>query len=495
MTEIPIGESQNVEYKEAWRDDFLAWICGFANAQGGRIYLGVDDEGKVVGLADSKRLMEDIPNKIATLLGIVADVNLLTSADGKEYMEIVVEPSNVPISYRGAYHYRSGSTKQELRGAALQQFILKKMGRTWDDMAEPHATIEMIDRKAVDYFLRHAIDAGRAEPEQRNDDTATVLESLRLIDTEGHLTYAAILLFGKDPQRFFPSAVFRIGRFGKDEADLIYQDSIEGNILQMADKVVSILRAKYLISPISYKGMQRLERLEIPEEALREMLYNAIVHKWYGGVHTQMKIYDDHIELWNDGRLPEALAGKDLKAKHASHPRNKLIASVFYRAGLIETWGRGIYKVCAAFRKAGLEEPTWQEYQGGMLTTIPRGNDGDEQVNDTVNNSNDTVNDTDDPINGPNNGPDDPINDPVNDSRDPVNDPDDPVNLSVTEKDILRLLKENPYATYSQLGAQLSKSNPTIKRMLKKLREANMLVRRGSDKTGYWEIVEQKPKD
>ena len=84
-----------------------------------------------MAVPDSKRLLEDIPNKIVNYLGIVADVNLLQSEEGKEYIEIVVEPSNMPIAYHGAYHYRSGSTKQELKGVALQQFILKKMGRSW----------------------------------------------------------------------------------------------------------------------------------------------------------------------------------------------------------------------------------------------------------------------------------------------------------------------------------------------------------------------------
>lgn len=71
------SESQNIEYKESWRDEYLKWICGFANAQGGTIYIGVNDNKDIIGVADSKRLMEDIPNKITNYLGIVADVNLL----------------------------------------------------------------------------------------------------------------------------------------------------------------------------------------------------------------------------------------------------------------------------------------------------------------------------------------------------------------------------------------------------------------------------------
>ena len=166
-----MSESQNIEYKESWRDEYLKWICGFANAQGGRIYIGINDKQEIVGVADSKRLMEDIPNKIVNYLGIVADVNLLHSNEDKEFIEIVVEPSNVPIAYHGQYHYRSGSTKQEMKGTALQQFILKKMGRSWDDTTNDSAKLDDIDRNAIDYFLRRAINAQRIAPSLNGEDT------------------------------------------------------------------------------------------------------------------------------------------------------------------------------------------------------------------------------------------------------------------------------------------------------------------------------------
>jgi len=227
MTKIRNGESQNIEYKESWRDEYLKWICGFANASGGSIYIGVNDRMEIIGVDNSKRLMEDIPNKIVTHLGIVADVNLLHEGE-LDYIEIIVEPSNIPIAYKGIYHYRSGSTKQELRGTALQQFILKKMGRSWDDVGNDRATLDDIDRKAIDYFLRKGIDAQRIPEDLREASTKEVLVSLGLIDDDGLLKNAAILLFGKNPLKFFPSVAFKIGRFGKDEADLMFQDVIEG---------------------------------------------------------------------------------------------------------------------------------------------------------------------------------------------------------------------------------------------------------------------------
>ena len=120
-------ECQNIEWKETWSDEYLKWICGFANAQGGKLYIGVDDSEKVVGVANAKRLLEDIPNKIVTTLGIVPQVNLI-SENGLDYLEIVVSPSNIPIAYHGAYYVRSGSTKQELKGAALQSFFSGRWG-------------------------------------------------------------------------------------------------------------------------------------------------------------------------------------------------------------------------------------------------------------------------------------------------------------------------------------------------------------------------------
>ena len=103
-------ENQNTEWKESWRDEYLKWICDLANAQRGKIYIGTDDKGNVIGVQDSKKLLEDIPNKVRDILGIIVDVNLLSQED-KDYIEICVNPSSYPVNYKGEYHYRSGSTK------------------------------------------------------------------------------------------------------------------------------------------------------------------------------------------------------------------------------------------------------------------------------------------------------------------------------------------------------------------------------------------------
>jgi len=364
-----VNENQNIEYKESWRDEYLKWVCGFANAQGGKILIGVDDKGQVVGLDNSKRLMEEIPNKIVAHLGLVADVNLRKKGT-KSYLEIIVQPNTVPISYHGAYHYRSGSTKQELKGTALQQFLLKKIGRTWDDMVVEKSYLNRINSNTLNTFLHFAMESKRISPDAPSHDLESLFAKLHLIDDNGHLKNAAILLFYEDPIQYFSTAYFKIGRFGKSDSDLKFQDVIEGNIFDMPEKVIRILRAKYLISPIRYEGLQRKEDLEYPESALREAILNAVVHKDYTGSSIQLSVYDDKLVLWNPGSLPEDLSIDMLKKKHPSRPRNKNIAEVFFKAGYIEAWGRGISKIMDACRDAGLPEPSIEEYAGGIQITF-----------------------------------------------------------------------------------------------------------------------------
>src|SRR5690349_11153410 len=105
-----------------------AGICGFANAQGGVIFIGKDDNGKVTGIGDHKKLMDEIPNKVKDLMGILVDINL-HDENGLYFLEIIIQPYSVPISLRGRYYYRSGSTKQELIGAALTDYLLRKSGK------------------------------------------------------------------------------------------------------------------------------------------------------------------------------------------------------------------------------------------------------------------------------------------------------------------------------------------------------------------------------
>lgn len=249
---------------------------------------------------------------------------------------------------------------------------MRKLGRSWDDMECERATMEDIDERAVRYFVNRGIESQRLPESTRESTTEQVLGKLHVYEN-GKLKNAAPLLFGKDPEKFFPLADFRIGRFGNSEHDLMFQDVIDGNIIQMADKVIEVLRSKYLITPIHYEGMQRIDALEVPEKSLREAIYNAICHKAYTGVQIQMKVYNDKIWLWNEGSLPFDYTSESLLRPHSSKPRNKNIAYAFYLAGFIESWGRGIDIIRNGFINAGLTAPTIENTMGGVLVMMPRG--------------------------------------------------------------------------------------------------------------------------
>jgi len=358
-------ENQNTEYKQSWRDEFLKPVCAFANTEGGTLYIGIDDAGQVVGVENADKLLTDIPNKITDMLRIVAAVNLKREKN-KEYIVIKIKAYEAPVSFKGKYYIRSGSTTQELNGAALQNFLLQKNGTSWESVVEERASMKDIDLNTIAKFKE--LSTKRFPAAAKEKSVVGLLEKLHLLNN-GKLTRAAILLFGKDPRKFYISSYIKIGRF-KDDATLLSMDDIYGNLFQQAEDTIEVLKKKYLQAEVKIKKLHREEELEYPEPALREAIVNAIVHKDYSSVHTQLKIYPDHLSLWNNGELSQKLTLEKLKKTHSSYPRNELIADVFYKAAYIEAWGHGTVKMIEECKKAGLPEPLYEDDAGGMLITF-----------------------------------------------------------------------------------------------------------------------------
>lgn len=300
-------------------------------------------------------------------MGITAEVNLLQDAENN-YIEIIVQPYSVPISLRGRYYYRSGSVKQELTGAALNEFLLKRTGQTWDDVIEPRATFDDIDEKTIKIFLRKAEEAGRL-PEIDGLSTSELLEKLRLVKN-GQLKRAAIVLFGKDPGAFYPNTFVKIGKFENDDFTIRFQELEEGNLIQIVDKVLRTIDHKFLIRNISFEGMNRVETLEYPITALREMLLNALVHRNYMGAPTQIRVYDNKLSVWNHGILPEGITLDKLTKSHSSYPRNPILAEACFRGGYIDSWGSGIMKIVDSCKAAGLPTPIMEEDGGGFIVRL-----------------------------------------------------------------------------------------------------------------------------
>jgi ATP-dependent DNA helicase RecG len=206
-----------------------------------------------------------------------------------------------------------------------------------------------------------------------------LFEKLRLSD-KGQLKRAAIILFGKDPGRFYSNMLVKMGRFGKDDADLKFKEVIEGNLISLMTEVTTILNHKFFTKSINFEGLQRVERKEYHVSAIREMLLNALVHRNYMGSNVQIRMYDESFSIWNKGSLPEGLSLDALKRQHPSRPRNPVIADVCFKGGYIDSGGRGTIKILEACIEAGLPEPGMQEQGGGFLITLYKNRLAEEQL-------------------------------------------------------------------------------------------------------------------
>lgn len=439
-------ESQNIEWKESWRDEYLKWICGFANAGGGRIYIGVDDAGKVVGVQNGKRLLEEIPNKIQTNLGFLADVNLL-SKNNLEYIEIIVSPSSYPVSYKGEYHFRSGSTKQVLRGTALTEFISSKIGIRWEDSVIEGVTVEDLDKESFDIFRREAVRSKRMTKDDLNMSNAELLDSLDLLK-DGKLTRAAVLLFHRTPQKWMFGTYTRIGKFGKG-SDLQYQDEVIGSLFMQAERVIELIYLKYLKAPVTYDNLTRVETYPFPKEAVREALYNALVHsRWSAGIPIQVRIEDDAMYISNECVFPSDWTMESLLQRHQSRPYNPKIARAFFRAGYIESWGRGIQKIFEVCNEYGALQPEYVVHSEDIMLKLAAISISDKQFLKL----------------------------------------DSKAENTALKMKIVEYLQNQPTATQKELQEALNETRTHIQKIVKELVGEGKIERKGGKRFGYWEV-------
>jgi ATP-dependent DNA helicase RecG len=199
-----VMENQNLEWKQSWNDDFLKTLCGFANAGGGVMEIGRQNDGEVIGVPKAKKLLEDLPNKIRSAMGIVPSIDVIES-NGKQCISISIKPYSFPISCNGKYYLRSGSTTQELSGAELDGFILRIQGKTWDSVPVPYVKFCDFESDAFKAFRRKAIASARLTAQDLEITDEMLLSNLRLVEGD-YLKRAAVLLFHQDPENWMPGA-------------------------------------------------------------------------------------------------------------------------------------------------------------------------------------------------------------------------------------------------------------------------------------------------
>lgn len=456
------AESQNIEWKSTWRDEYFKHVCGFANADGGSIYIGVDDKGKVIGLENYQKLLEDLPNKVRDILGIICEVNLRTKTN-KYFIEIKVEPYSTPISYHGHFYYRSGSTIQDMNGPALEKFLLGKSGKKWDSIIAPDFSFKDLSHDAFGIFRNKALRSKRIPEHDINESDKNLAKYLGLFSGT-KLKRAAVIAFGDNPERLVTGAYVKIGFFRTD-TDLLYQDEIHGSLFVQIEKTMDLLLTKYMRANIAYEGLTRTETYEYPEDALREALLNSLIHKDYSsGNPIQISVYKDWMMIWNAGDLPKGWTKATLKKKHTSEPANPDIAGIFFRAGYIESWGRGTLNIVQYCKDAGIPDPEFEDKWGGLAvifrakkeTLVANNKDGGQKrwSEKVVRKSGQKI--------------------------------------TLKQLELLSIIQNESSISRKRISEILKINESAVQKRIKSLVDKGIIKRVGPDKGGHWEIINEE---
>ncbi len=340
-----------------------------------------------------------------------------------------------------------------------EPFVLKKY---WDGVSEPGFTAKSCSTAALRLFKQKATESGRMDRAVLRDTREVILENLELTESRG-LKRAACLLFSDKPERIVSGTWIKIGFFVTDD-DLRYQDEIHGNLFEQVEKTLEILHTKYLKAYISYKRIQRIEKFLFPEGALREALLNAVVHKDYSsGIPIQISVYDDKIVLWNPGHLPEGWSMQRFLGKHPSKPPNPLLANAFFRAGYIESWGRGIEKIRRECREYDIPPPVYDFEMSGLMLTFHANPQhlvaalGEQE--------------TDRKLGGES-------------QKTRVK-----TTQETTQEKIIVIMRNKPSITRKELAKQIGISTDGIKYHLEKMKASGRIRHIGPTKAGHWEVL------
>ena len=356
-------ENTTVEFKEKINETIFNTISAFANKDGGTIYIGISDKKEIKGFEYTNSMLGDLTNKIVNLLGIHPQIDCI-KINKKDILQIKIKKSTLPVSYKGKYYTRVGNTTREMQGEELRSFFIK--GTNWDELTGNYS-LDEIDPETVRKFIRMASRNGRLKTADENEDIKTILKKLKLI-INGKLTNGAIMIFGKNPQKYFINALVRVGRF-KDETTIIGDRRIEGNLFKQIEEaeeaIKNFINVRY---EITGEQLTRKDIWDYPLEAIRETLLNSVIHRDYFkyNVQTQIKIFNDWIWFFNIGGLPEGITLEQLKTTHPSVARNPLIVHIFYLAGLIEEYGSGIGRIIDSLKAANLPGPEFKEEFAGF---------------------------------------------------------------------------------------------------------------------------------
>ncbi len=367
---IAKGESETTEFKESLNDEALETIGAFSNAQGGILLIGVKNSGEISGIQIGKKTLEDIANRIqdATDPRLQPSISVIETERKKVITIYISSRTGVPLSIRGRYFRRAGRSNQRMSHDEIMQRMIASTGLSWDANNAPNTTLDDIDFKHVNIFIQKIREKGRLSIPNHTSDQE-ILRKLELIKNNLP-TRAALLLFGKNPNSLFPSAFLKIGRF-RSPTHIVDDREIHGTLLEQLDSALGWFRERLQTEFIITGEAEREVKWEYPLNALREALINVLCHRDYTSpAHSQIRLYDDHLDIWNPGNLPPSLTTDALFQEHDSVPRNRKIADAFFYYGLIERWGSGTQRIVEDLLTAKLPVPQFESTSNRFRVTF-----------------------------------------------------------------------------------------------------------------------------
>ena len=374
----PDNESIKLEFKSGMpkNDQVIKTVIGFCNQHGGRLVIGVDDDGTIVGLSEEVviEIMEYLEHAIygATSPPIIPNVYSQRIGDKLLLVIDVSEGMNKPY-YRhsegldkGTY-LRIGRSTVHATSDMIEELKWQSRGISYEELPMYQATPDELDHDKIQKFL------GSRRQDKKALLTEDIMLAYRLLVNEHSRFYpsvAGILLFGTRVQYWMQEAMIICSHFkGISGREAIAAIDCKGTLFTQLEQAFHFVISR-LSHSFKIKGLKRKEKLELPEVAVREIILNAIIHRNYHlRASTKIAIYDDRIEIFSPGNFPTPLPNLRLGLTDA---RNMAISKVFREAGLVEKLGTGFNTVFDAYQQWGLPEPLIKDGDGFVKCILPR---------------------------------------------------------------------------------------------------------------------------
>ena len=457
---IPIKEDLHTEFKASFSEEVIVSLVAFANAKGGTVYTGINDDGSVCGVRLGNETIAKWINEIKqkTEPSIIPDVEVLEEA-GKAIVTFGIQEYPVkPVSVKGKYYRRRQNSNHLLSAGEIADMSLQTRNSSWDYYTDPLHTISDLNhglvQKTIDKMNRRGMNITESPKEY--------IEKKGLCNAEGQLTFGGYLLFKREEDIL---TTIELGHF-QDKEGILIKDSArsKSNLVEQVEEVMQFVKKHINMAVIiSPNQIENIQRWDYPLDAIREIVLNMIIHRDYrASADSIVKILPDRMEFYNPGKLPDGMEIEDLMSNHyRSQPRNKQIADVFKDMGEIEKYGSGIGRVVRAFLEEGHPAPEWQQISGGIMVTVYRGKVSGGSEENVLGNGEESANTTE----------------------------KNTTEKNTTEK-ILDFIRQNPSITIAELAVLCGITTDGIFFNIKQMRKKGTLVRKGGRKNGYWEITE-----